>query len=487
MSEKILSNMEMTGVEKVFCTHGGWLMICHAAHLTGDQSIIVKNIHCVIPHLLKRHPRMRSRLHINGYQQLLELLDYDEEHLNPNLFYSIVETNDQPWQKIAENECHRNPYSANGKTAFPLFHFKLILNQNSQSSKDDDLFHLLLFSNHCAADGRSGYIIINDFLTLITSSDLRDRIEPVNREIIPCLTELVPRPYACFYPIMLAIGRAVYKRELRKLNHPRIPVKTTLLEGESTSFLWQPIKVNFIFTSTSTTLYSRLRDKCHSQATTMHGPLCACLLLAIDHCFPIENKNNRYMYSLNLDIDFDLRSRLPGSPLKPSTVGFCAGICSLKFDRRFSLTSTQFWPLAKKCVSMTNKLVTGGEVRFIQHLFRDTIKDEQIFNRYARLFPDGRVSEINVSNIGKYPFPCDYNQLRLRGLHVINGASVYHTSSVLLITCAGDGQLDISLVHEIESDEKAKEFIDYYVRLIEKCADADFGITLQELLTSVEH
>jgi hypothetical protein len=124
----------------------------------------------------------------------------------------------------------------------------------------------------------------------------------------------------------------------------------------------------------------------------------------------------------------------------------------------------------------------------MQHLFNDTIKNEQNFNKVADYFPDGRISEINFSNIGKYPFSCDYNQgqLRLRGLHVNNSGGIYHPSSVFLITCAGDGQLDISLAHEMESEQKAQEFMDYFVQIVEKCADADIGITLEQLLRSVE-
>jgi hypothetical protein len=138
---------------------------------------------------------------------------------------------------------------------------------------------------------------------------------------------------------------------------------------------------------------------------------------------------------------------------------------------------------------MTNKLITSGVVRFDQHLINDVVRNEQGFNNLSRLFSNGRVSEITVSNIGKYPFSCDYNQnqLRLRGLHVSNNAGIFHESNLLLITCAGDGQLDISLVHEMESEEKAEEFMDYYVHLIEKCADADSSITLQQLLTSAEY
>jgi hypothetical protein len=90
-----------------------------------------------------------------------------------------------------------------------------------------------------------------------------------------------------------------------------------------------------------------------------------------------------------------------------------------------------------------------------------------------------------LSNIGKYPFSCDYNrgQLRLQGLHVINNCSVYYSPALFFIACISDGQLDFSLAHVIESEEKASEFLDYYVHLVEACANADTEITLDLLIT----
>ncbi|CAF3170008.1 unnamed protein product [Rotaria sp. Silwood2] len=34
-------------------------------------------------------------------------------------------------------------------------------------------------------------------------------------------------------------------------------------------------------------------------------------------------------------------------------------------------------------------------------------------------------------------------------------------------TCAGDGQFDFSLAHEMEIDDRTKQFIDVYLRFIE--------------------
>jgi hypothetical protein len=132
-----------------------------------------------------------------------------------------------------------------------------------------------------------------------------------------------------------------------------------------------------------------------------------------------------------------------------------------------------------------------SSLSFIINVLADIFECESDFDRFTQLFPEGRQIEVSFSNIGKYPFSCEYNQgeVRLRGIHVINNASLYRASTTMFVTCAGDGQLDFSLAHEIESDEKAKEFLDYYVHLIEICANEEYcktETTLDQLLKSVE-
>jgi hypothetical protein len=124
----------------------------------------------------------------------------------------------------------------------------------------------------------------------------------------------------------------------------------------------------------------------------------------------------------------------------------------------------------------------------MMNIFADILENQRDYDRFARLFPEGRESEFAFSNIGKHPFSCEYNQdeVRLRGIHIINNASVYLNSSGVHVTCAGDGQLDFAMTHEMESEERAKHFLDYYLRLLEICADGKrckTETTLDQLLT----
>lgn len=250
----------------------------------------------------------------------------------------------------------------------------MILRTEHLPANDEHRFHLLLFSNHCGGDGRSGYIILKDLLTLVTSANLKEHIEPINREIIPSLTEFLPRPNTILYLLMFSMGRYLLKRDLRKLHDPRIPVKTTTINGESNNYPFQTVKFRMLYASTSPSLCARLREKCHSQQTTLHGPLLACLILAIHRCFPKKNLSEQYLKPITIDMDFDMRARLSDSPLKPSTVGFCATMSAIQLGKKFPLQSTPFWMLAKRCVSKTNEALTNGDISRFAHFTKDLLQ-----------------------------------------------------------------------------------------------------------------
>lgn len=470
MACKVLSTYVLDRIEKFLCADGGWETICHAAHLTGNRACIIKNISSTIECLLKRHPGMRTRLRVESNRYLLDFLDYNSEYLSSSLFFSIIDSNEYSWQEIVEIRCNRNPYTNDETLIFPLFHFVLLF--NSESSKSEERFHLLLFENHCASDGRSGLILINDFLTLVTSSNLNSMSEPINVNILPQISSLIPRPFGPLYGLLSKLGKRILKRTLRKLNQPRIPIKLSPLPDSSSNQFQVPrYHTKFLFSTSSPDLYSKLHKQCQMHETTLNGPLLACFLLAIHHCFPKGDYSR--LKPLEFGVAFDMRSRLPGSPLTTSSIGFFIAVSEIGIRRSLSIRSTRFWTLAKKCMETTRNQFKSSGIPLVMNILSDICQNERTFREMTRLCPDGRLGELGFSNIGKYPFPCEYNQgeLRLRGLHVINNTSLYRTSTIMFATCAGDGQLDFSLAHEIESDEQAKQFLDVYMRLIEASAD----------------
>ncbi|CAF4293960.1 unnamed protein product, partial [Adineta steineri] len=326
MTHQVISTLPLLGVEKFFCLHGGWLTIAHAAHLSGNYSMLISNASNALQCLLKRHSRMRTRLRVDDNRYFLDNLQYNSEHLSSDLFFSAIEITNESWQELVERRCNQDPYSKNGTVIFPLFHFMLLY--NSQQS-DDQLFHLVLFQNHCVSDGQSGFILIHEFLTMATTSNALEISEPLNTEILPLLGQLIPRPYGLLYHIIAFIGRYIFIRELRQLTHPRIPVKSIPLNDcQPTRFRVQRYKIRFLFASSSSSLYSKLHPQCRLHGVTLNGPLMGCLLLAIHHCFPLDD--NTLLKPFGLGALFNMRSRLPQSPLTPSSVGYFAGTGEVK-------------------------------------------------------------------------------------------------------------------------------------------------------------
>jgi hypothetical protein len=487
MSSKVVSSLTLNCFQKYSCAHGSWATISHAAHLIGNPSILINNASNAIQCLLKRHPRMRTRLRVDNDQYLLDFFEYNSEYLSSDLFFSTVETNHDSWKEIVEHRCNQDPYSNDGTIIFPLFHFMILF--NSEQSNDNG-FHLIIFENHCASDGRSGFVLINDFLTLATTPNLLVTSETLNTEILPSISAMIPRPFGPLYPVPLFIAKKVFKYELRQLVRPRIPVKAIPhADCNPSKFGIQRYKMKFLFASSSSNLYPTLYQQCRLHEVTLNGPLFACLLLSIHHCFPLDN--NTQLVPFGISCNFDMRSRLPQSPLTPSSVGCFAGISEVKFFRSLSIESTRFWTFAHKCMTITRDQLNRIGVPLIMHMFADITEHERDFDQFNRLFPEGRQSEFAFSNIGKYPFSCEYNQgeIQLKGLHFINNSSLYRASSLMFVSCAGDGQLDYSFAHEMESEEKAKEFFDYYVHLIEICADnarCKDETTLDQLLKATE-
>ncbi|CAF1035563.1 unnamed protein product [Adineta steineri] len=486
MAHQVISTLPL-GVEKYFCVDGGWATIAHAAHWSGNYSMVISNASTALQCLLKRHSRMRTRLRVDDNRYFLDNLQYNSEQLSSDLFFSAIEISSESWQDIVERRCNQDPYSKNGTVIFPLFHFMLLY--NSQQS-DDQLFHLVLFQNHCVSDGLSGFILIHEFLTLTTTSNALEISEPLNTEILPLLGQLIPRPYGLLYHIIAFIGKQSFRRELRQLTHPRIPVKSIPLNDcQPTRFKVQRYKMRFLFASTSSSLYSKLHPQCRLHGVTLNGPLMGCLLLAIHHCFPLDD--NTLLKPFGLGTQFNMRSRLPQSPLTPSSVGFFVGTGEVKLKQSLSIQSTQFWTLAQYCMTNTQNQLKRDGVPLTMNIFADMMRNEPELDQFRQLSSEGRQSEFDFSNIGKYPFSCKYNEgeVQLQGIHVIDSMSVYRTSTNILVTCTDDKQLDFSMAHEMESDEIAQGFLDYYLRLIELCADSErckSETTLDELLKMME-
>jgi len=135
MAYQVVSTLPLNSIEKYFCAHDGWMTIAHTAHLTGKRSTLIANAAYAVQCLLKRHPRMRTRIRVDVDRYFIDNLEYNKEYLSSDLFFSTVETTDESsWQETVERQCNKDPYSDNGTIIFPAFHFMLLFNPQQQFS-----------------------------------------------------------------------------------------------------------------------------------------------------------------------------------------------------------------------------------------------------------------------------------------------------------------------------------------------------------------
>jgi len=227
---------------------------------------------------------------------------------------------------------------------------------------------------------------------------------------------------------------------------------------------------------------------CHEQNLTLHGPLFACLILAIQYTFfPLVDQSSfesDTLINFDIEINYNMRNRLSSNiPLK-ETVGYYVGVNSIDLSS-ISLT-TEFWSLADYCYKETHKKLSNGEIKLSTHVFSDLINDKKNFFHLIGKSSNGILSEMNYSNLGKYSYDIkQYKNINLDGIHLANNNSIYHTSSIIYLTCVK--QIDLSLAHHFENFEKAEEFLNLYKYLIELSINFHENQTLKDIFNLLKN
>jgi len=493
----ILKTIELKNVEKLYSLHGNWSSIIHIAHFSQTNPfILTEHIHYIIKQLLKKHPKLRSRIRIlrslstnifhhqthQSYvdeQHLLDIFDYDEDLFSRidilKNFYSFYQGNDN-WMKIAEDISNKNPYNEYLTCIFPLFHLVFILN--------NDNIHLIILTNHSISDGQSGYIILHDYLTLATQNESIPW--EINQDIKPNLLDLIEKPYKFIYPLFSKLFNIIYNYQM-KYFQSKLPVKSILINPNQPNDkrypYIQPMRTHFLFTSCSKDHYECFRQICHEYNLTLHGPLFACLVLAIHHSFFPQFKTD-ILKNVDIEIDYNMRNRLSSNISLNETVGYYVGVNSIDLSN-ISL-NTKFWSFADYCSKQTHKKLSNSELTLSIFAFSDIINDKKKFFHLIEKSSDGILSEINYSNIGKYSYDINqYKNINLDGIHIANSNSIYHTSLIIYLTCVK--QIDLSLAHRFENLKQAEEFLYLFKYLIELSVDFSRNLTLRDIFNILKN
>jgi hypothetical protein len=186
---------------------------------------------------------------------------------------------------------------------------------------------------------------------------------------------------------------------------------------------------------------------------------------------------------VEIAIDYNLRHRLSSNQSLSETVGYY--VAANLIDLSDISLSNQFWSFADYCSRQTRRKLSNNELQLNTFGFADVIDDKKNFFYSIGKSPDGVIAEMNYSNLGKYTYDTNqYKNIHLDGVHLVNSDSIYHTSSIIYLTCVQ--QIDLSLAHRFADPQKAEEFLYLYKHLIELSIEFHRDITLQDILDSLK-
>lgn len=317
----------------------------------------------------------------------------------------------------------------------------------------------------------SGYIILHDYFTLASQDSLIEW--EIQREIPPSLLDRMSKPYGFLYSWMSKVASLIYAYQMKSF---RRQLPTT---SDNRDPHLQPTRTRFLFVSCSEEHYRRLRDVCQTHQSTLHGPLFACLILAVQYSFFRRSLSSSMKFTpIHIDINYNMRTRLSSDTSLQDTVGYYVAVNSIDFSR--IPLSESFWSFAFYCYDQTRKNCCDREMLFNTHHFADIIADQSTFVPSIVQGSKGNLSELTYSNLGKYPYDHrNYSNIHLDGIHLANSSAIYHSSLVVYLTCVQ--RLDVSLAHRLNDDEPARAFLSLYKHLIERCCDFSSDLTLEEI------
>jgi hypothetical protein len=154
--------------------------------------------------------------------------------------------------------------------------------------------------------------------------------------------------------------------------------------------------------------------------------------------------------NFKFDLDVNLRHHYPSPLPRYEHVGLHIGMMSLS-DISVSL-GTKFWPLCRAVYSNLQKNLADKQHLIYLPANRLTSTDELIDEQTKR--SDGRINDLNFSNIGTYPFQREFEGMRLKHYYCVGADACPAVATNVLLVCSIDS-LDYTLMHEAGEKNQA--------------------------------
>ncbi|MEM7556724.1 MAG: condensation domain-containing protein [Cyanobacteria bacterium P01_A01_bin.84] len=407
------------------------------------EGVIETNIlRKVLDFLQNRHPMLRVRI--------IELADgtyFSSQNIKKIPLETISKTDENQWLEIAEKQLHEK-FS---DEFAPLCRITLL-----QSSLAHPISEIIATFHHAITDGLSCMNFIDELLFYYqkieqgeqTFEQMTPRVSTKNiaLPLLPPVEQILDSSFVEL--------NEVKKPETENIKEQKVPI--LIIENEA------PLnqrRTHLLTRIINPEILSKLIEQCKQQKTTVHGALCAAMLLGATKISGCKESIN---FSCSSNINLRKYSK---TEVKKNYIGcFVSSVESIH-----NLTgNTNFWNLARACKNQVDNSINGKINDLIKEQSLSDITQQTIQNVLERN-STGRIKTINLSNRGKFDLAENYGKLKIKeiyftvGQHILGpclwlGALTFHK------------QLFCSFAHvtPLISSETMNSFADGVVDILEE-------------------
>jgi hypothetical protein len=367
--------------------------------------------------LQARHPLLRVRLRGDDRQ-----LAFTDEHAAPLPLAWLHRHSDDDWQRVAEAELNR-PFAVDGD------HLTRLTVLHGAEGSD-----LVLSHHHVTADALSIIFAVRDLLTDLDALRRGESLAaPESLPLLPPMPSLLP-PSARGLRLLPAMNHFFWKhvvgRPLRRAQ--TMPIEQSVPASERRNRL--------VHRFLDGDLLLKLKERARREQTTIHGALCAALLLATSREVFEERVGRGTATTVGCFSAVNLRGELVPS------VGEEMGLYISQVTTFHQVVPPpSLWQLARESRQRLTETLASGEQFLTMPLIGLFIpRFGDVAQRFVRNFDAASPALTGVTNLQKLPIPRDYGALSIEDYQITVGLSVVG-QLLLAVTTVGE-RLNLNLV-----------------------------------------
>ncbi|KAL0490284.1 ppsC [Acrasis kona] len=418
-----MTEKRVLGTWEHWCLEMRW-NVCVWCDVNGPPLDLDKSKKAVA-NLIKRHPNLK-------YDAVRDGDDFEFVSLtNDEIPFSTQTTSEADFISFIEN-CLDTPFVHSQNN--------YLWNVTLLQIEGTTLQRLVITFSHSIGDGTSAMILVKDFLSYYQNPF----IEVEELVSLPNITELMfPNGTSKSDDDMIeTIANEIVQETKNK--------KFCLSWDDDTNLKGNGVVLSQI-------QLTSILNKCKTEKTTIGSAIIAACELEL-------GKSGR---STEIDVDFNVRKRLDSIHLGDDHVGMLIAIDVL----RTAVDVQDFWERARQIRQELNRMVDSRSYQHCSSAIDKADEKMSLDESFAKLYEEQKMRyvEMNISNIGMFPFPTKYGEHTIKDMHIV-GSNQPEGMNYLLLCNGINDKLCFSLVYDkaLFKRETATGFLNNVISTIEQ-------------------